>query len=44
MSAGEHVIKWNGIDNSGHKVASGLYFYRLQTDNFIKIRKMVLIK
>jgi hypothetical protein len=42
--AGYHSVIWNGKDNNGKSVASGLYFYRMQTDNYQKIRKMVLLK
>lgn len=40
QSAGKYSIKWSGIDDSGHPVNSGIYFYRLQTDDFIETRKM----
>lgn len=39
LEAGNHKIKW--IPKGA---ASGIYFYRLETDNFIKTRKMVLVK
>jgi len=29
-TAGEYVMKWNGVDEKGRSVASGVYFYRLQ--------------
>jgi len=41
---GYHSIIWNGKDNSGRSVASGLYFYSMRTDKYHKIRKMLLIK
>ncbi len=44
MEAGEHTINWDGQDNSGHPAASGIYFYRLKTGNFIASRKMLLLK
>ena len=37
--AGHHQITWNAIN-----VASGLYFYRLQVDDFVQTRKMFLLK
>ena len=43
-SAGEHVITWDGRDASGEPVASGVYLYRLTTDNGTLSRKMLLIK
>ena len=39
-----YSIKWNGRDNRGRSVASGVYFYRLKTENFTKSRKMVLLR
>jgi len=35
---------WNGTDNSGNAVTSGVYFYRLSTDNHSETRKMMLMK
>ncbi len=43
-SAGFHTVIWNGQDNLGQTVPSGMYFYRLQTDGFQKTRKMLLVK
>ena len=37
--AGSHKITWNVFD-----MASGVYFYRLQAGEFVKTRKMVLLK
>ena len=44
LPPGKHVIDWNGGDESGQKVASGIYFYHLQTGEFNEVRKMVLMK
>jgi len=37
-------VVWNGTDNNGNKVTSGLYFYRLTTDGKVETRKMMLMK
>ena len=42
--AGQHIINWNGIDGRGNPVGSGVYFYRLSTENYEKTMKMVLMK
>jgi hypothetical protein len=41
---GEHIIVWNGKDDNNHFVGSGIYFYRLKTDNYSSTKKMILIK
>jgi flagellar hook assembly protein FlgD len=42
--AGRHVVAWSGDDDGGRRVASGLYFYRLSTDDATLTRKMLLLK
>ncbi len=42
--AGQHVINWDGCDNNGLRVPSGVYIYRIVTDGFIASRKMSLVK
>lgn len=37
-------ILWNGVDNSGQSVSSGIYFYRLNTENKTISKKMLLLK
>ena len=45
LSAGAlHRIEWDGRDEGGVSVASGVYFYRLVTGGFNSTRKMVLLK
>ncbi len=44
MPAGEHSVVWNGHDNAGRAVATGVYFYRLVAGNQNITRKMVLLK
>ena len=43
-AAGVEQIVWNGTDNGGRKVASGVYYYRIETGNFSQTLKMVLLK
>ena len=42
--AGTHSVMWNGKDEDGTLVSSGLYFIRLETENFIQTKKMVIIR
>jgi hypothetical protein len=39
-----HRVEWNGRNDAGQEVASGVYFYRLVTKGFTKTRKMVVLK
>lgn len=43
-AAGQHEVRWDGRNDSGGAVASGLYFGRLQVDGTVEIKKMALIK
>ncbi len=43
-AAGAYQITWDGRDDSGNQVASGVYFYRLATGSFTQTKKMVLLK
>ncbi len=44
LAKGIHKIIWDGNDNSGKNVSEGIYFYKLQSQNFIEANKMILIK
>ena len=44
LTPGRHTVDWDGRNSAGEGVASGVYFYRLQTDGFKQTRKMVLIR
>jgi len=41
---GEYDIEWDGNDQSGHRVASGLYFYKISRGADKETKKMVLLK
>lgn len=44
MPQGEHRITWNGKDQRGNGVASGIYMYRMETPSYTKTKKMMLMK
>ncbi|MBN2410502.1 M6 family metalloprotease domain-containing protein [candidate division KSB1 bacterium] len=41
---GAHDVVWNGLDNFGRQAATGVYFYRINTEKFSQIRKMILLR
>ncbi len=44
VAAGYHSVIWNATDNSGAKVNSGVYFYRVSTNSNVVVKKMLLLK
>ncbi len=41
---GEHTVVWNGKDNNGKIVSSGVYFYHMLSKEYSSTRKMILMK
>lgn len=44
FTPGYYKVTWNGEDNNGKKVSSGVYLYRMETPSFSETKKMVLLK
>ena len=44
FSPGEQTVIWDGKDDKGQSVASGIYFYQIRSDNYTVRQKMLLIK
>jgi hypothetical protein len=44
LTAGEHEVEWDGSDDSGRPVATGVYLYRLTAGPYDQTRKMLLLK
>ncbi len=42
--AGYHRAHWDGKDNEGRPVASGVYLYQLRVENFSQVKKMNLLR
>ena len=44
LAAGQHSFEWDCLDQYGTRVPSGVYIYKLQTENFTHTRKMVILR
>ncbi|MCM2271315.1 MAG: T9SS type A sorting domain-containing protein [candidate division Zixibacteria bacterium] len=44
LTAGEYRVEWDGTDDGGHIVSTGIYFYRLEVGSIAQTRKMLLVK
>lgn len=44
LEAGTHSVVWNGVDENGSSLASGVYYYRLEAGTFTQMRKMMMVK
>ncbi|MEN6444473.1 MAG: S8 family serine peptidase [Candidatus Cloacimonas sp.] len=44
LESGNHKFVWNGQDDKGNGVSSGLYFYRMKSGKYSSTKKMILMK
>lgn len=44
QAAGNYQVVWDSRNDSGQRVATGIYFYRLTADGFTKTKKMLLLR
>ncbi|MFH1278843.1 MAG: FlgD immunoglobulin-like domain containing protein [Candidatus Eisenbacteria bacterium] len=44
LQAGQHSVTWDGTNNQGQAVSSGIYFYRIEAGRFESTKKMVLLR
>jgi len=44
QGAGEYTVTWDGLDQNGNEVGSGMYFYLMKSGEFTDSKKMLLLK
>jgi len=44
QAAGTHTTQWDGRDDAGKQVASGIYIYRMRAGDFVQSRKLMLLR
>jgi flagellar hook assembly protein FlgD len=44
QAPGSHQVEWKGTNTTGMPVASGVYFYRLESAGLTKTSKMMLLR
>ena len=44
QSVGRYQVRWDGIDDRGMPVSSGIYFYQISAGKFQDVRKLMLLK
>ena len=45
LDAGTYEFNWNGVNQNGEQVTTGIYFYEMEVENdFRDIKKMTLLK
>ena len=43
-SPSNYAVQWNGRNNDGSEVASGIYYYKMVSGNFVETKKMMFLK
>ena len=43
-SAGHHREQWDATNNTGERVSTGIYYYKIKSEHFTQIKKMILIR
>jgi len=42
--AGYKIVRWDGTDDTGRKLSSGVYFYQLKAGKYLSIKKLLLLR
>jgi flagellar hook assembly protein FlgD len=42
--SGTNSIEWDGKDENGSPVSSGIYFYKLRSERYVSTKKLILMK
>ncbi|MFZ0389799.1 MAG: S8 family serine peptidase [Calditrichia bacterium] len=42
--AGRHTVRWDGTNDAGYQMPSGVYIYRMESEDFVQTSKMMLMK
>jgi hypothetical protein len=44
VEAGYHVVEWDGMNDAGNQIASGVYIYRFEAGDYRRTLKMIMMK
>ena len=44
FDAGTHTVVWDGSDRFGNRLPSGVYLYRMEAEDFVKVREVLLLR
>jgi hypothetical protein len=44
LPSGYYLTRWDGMDEKGQPVASGIYFYRIKAGDFVQTKRMLLMR
>ena len=44
LASGQHIARWDGRDDAGELLSSGVYFYQLHTSEFVQTKKMTFLQ
>jgi len=44
LSPGFYSVHWDGLNNNGEKVSSGIFFYTIKAGEFMETKKMLVLK